>query len=82
MIDSKGKKDHYKDKPLREGPLLELLRKREEKPREELLRQLAIMQDITVLHKKPNRFEVVEKVLEGQIYDEDHDSELATLVLG
>ena len=40
------------------------------------------MQDITVLHKKPNRFEVVEKVLEGQIYDEDHDNELATLVLG
>ena len=38
MIDSKSKKDHYKEKPLREGPLLELLRKREEKPREELLR--------------------------------------------
>ena len=47
MEGTTGKTDAYNNTPLKEGPLKELLNKRDEKSREELLSQLDIMKQVT-----------------------------------
>ena len=48
IINPAAKGSEQKDTPMREGPLKELLSKRDEKTREELISQLDIMRVITV----------------------------------
>ena len=67
--------------PLREGPLKELLRNRNDKPREEVMKQLTKIWEITLIYKVANRFSILQNLVETQVYDEDSDFELATVLL-
>ena len=64
--------DPYSEKPFREGPLKELLKKRGEKSREELLKHLDVMLQVSMMSNgKSLRFEVIKNLVEVEVFDED-----------
>ena len=69
------------EQPKREGPLLELLRKRASLERNDLRSQAEKINQITLPFKQPCSFVKMAAVVENEIFDAEGDIELATDLL-